>query len=291
MVSSGGATMPRTRSGDDIRREVARDRVTGSLPPCPRSPDSSSLPGDEEELLRLYAETKDPLVREDIVERFLPLARSLALRYRGSTEQLDDLFQVANLALVRALDRFDPSRGKAFVAFAAPTILGELRRHFRDRVWELRLPRDLQERTMEVQKAVRKLSDELGRSPTVSQIAQCLELSQEEVAEALQADEARRTLSLDVPTNRQDAESAPMAETVGHSEPGYEAVETQIAANDAELTEREAQVLKMRFEEDLTQYDIGDRIGVSQMQVSRIMRGALRKLVDAVGAGPVDASV
>ena len=288
MVSSGSATMPRTRSGDDIRREVARYRVTGSLPPCPRSPDGISLPGDEEELLRLYAETKDPLVREDIVERFLPLARSLALRYRGSTEQLDDLFQVANLALVRALDRFDPSRGKAFVAFAAPTILGELRRHFRDRVWELRLPRDLQERTMEVQKAVRKLSDELGRSPTVSQIAQRLELSQEEVAEALQADEARRTLSLDVPTNRQDAESAPMAETVGHSEPGYEAVETQIAANDAELTEREAQVLKMRFEEDLTQYDIGDRIGVSQMQVSRIMRGALRKLVDAVGAGPVD---
>jgi RNA polymerase sigma-B factor len=288
MVSSS-ATDLRARSSEEIGREVERYRVTGSLPPC--GSNAISLPGDEDELLRLYVETRDPLVREDVVQRFLPLARSLALRYRGSTEQLDDLFQVANLALVRALDRFDPSRGKGFVAFAAPTILGELRRHFRDRVWELRLPRDLQERTMEMQKAVRELSDELGRSPTVSQIAQRLELSQEEVAEALQADEARRTLSLDVPTNRQDADSVPMVETVGHSEPGYEAVETQIAANDAELTERETQVLKMRFEEDLTQYEIGERIGVSQMQVSRIMRGALRKLVDAVSVDPVDTGV
>jgi RNA polymerase sigma-B factor len=282
MVSGTGATATQLRSGDQIRREVERYRATGSLPPCPRGTEAVSLPADEAELLRLYAETKDPLVREDVVERFLPLARSLALRYRGSTEQLDDLFQVANLALVKALDRFDPARGKSFVAFAAPTILGELRRHFRDRVWELRLPRDLQERTMEVQKAVRKLSDELGRSPALSQIAQRLELSQEEVAEAIQADEARRTLSLDVPTSRQDSESPPMAETVGHSEPGYEAIETQLAANDAELTERETEILRMRFEENLTQYEIGDRIGVSQMQVSRIMRGALRKLVEAV---------
>jgi RNA polymerase sigma-B factor len=256
MAKSGTVNRTQPRTGDAIRREV--------------------------ESLRLHAETRDPLVREDVVQRFLPLARSLALRYRGSTEQLDDLFQVANLALVKALDRFDPSRGKSFVAFAAPTILGELRRHFRDRVWELRLPRDLQERTMEVRKAVRSISDELGRSPALSQIAQHLELSQEEVAEALQAEEARRTLSLDVPTSRQDAESPPMVETVGHPEPGYEAVETQLAANDAELTERETEILKMRFEEDLTQYEIGDRIGVSQMQVSRIMRGALRKLVDAV---------
>jgi RNA polymerase sigma-B factor len=282
MANSGTVNRTQPRTGDAIRREVERYRATGSLPPCPRTGKAISLPADETELLRLYAETRDPLVREDVVQRFLPLARSLALRYRGSTEQLDDLFQVANLALVKALDRFDPSRGKSFVAFAAPTILGELRRHFRDRVWELRLPRDLQERTMEVRKAARTISDELGRSPALSQIAQHLELSQEEVTEALQAEEARRTLSLDVPTSRQDAESAPMVETVGHHEPGYEAVETQLAANDAELTERETEILKMRFEEDLTQYEIGDRIGVSQMQVSRIMRGALRKLVDAV---------
>jgi len=282
MASSGTVNRTRPRSGDAIRREVERYRATGSLPPCRRGRETVSLPADEAELLRLYAATGNPLVREDVVQRFMPLARSLALRYRGSTEQLDDLFQVASLALVKALDRFEPSRGKSFVAFAAPTILGELRRHFRDRVWELRLPRDLQERTMEVQKTARKLSDELGRSPSCSQIAQRLEISQEEVTEAIQAEEARRTLSLDVPTSRHDAESPPMAETVGRTEPGYEVVETQLAAENAELTERETEVLRMRFEEDLTQYEIGGRIGVSQMQVSRIMRGALRKLVGAV---------
>jgi RNA polymerase sigma-B factor len=216
------------------------------------------------------------------VRRFLPLARSLALRYRGSSEQLDDLVQVASLGLLKALDRFDPLRGNAFVAYAAPSILGELRRHFRDRVWELRLPRGLQERTMEVEEAARRLSDELGRSPTTSQIAQRLELSEEEVTGALQADEARRTLSLDAPSSPGEQEAAPMVETVGGIETGYEAVEAQAAAGGVELSEREVRVLKLRFEDDLTQHQIGKLIGVSQMQVSRIMRGALRKLLTAV---------
>ena len=220
------------------------------------------------------------------MRRFMPLARALALRYRDSTEYLDDLFQVANLGLINALERFDPERGKPFVAFAAPTILGELRRHFRDRVWEVRLPRDLQERAMEIRKAVALLSAELGRSPVPSQIAQRLELPEEEVVATLQADEERRTLSLDGPSSQQDADSSPVVETVGAIDRGYEAVETQVAANGAELTERETRVLGMRFEEDLTQYEIGDRIGVSQMQVSRIMRKALGKLLEAVQADP-----
>jgi RNA polymerase sigma-B factor len=237
---------------------------------------------DENQLLRLFVETRDPVVREEVIHRLLPLARSLALRYRGSTEDLDDLMQVAYLGLVKALDNFDPERGESFVAYAAPTILGELRRHFRDRVWNLRLPRALQERTMAVQDAARKLSDELGRTPSASQIAQHLELSEEEVAEALQADQAHRTLSLDAPSRSDDAESAPMLETMSRVEPGFENVETQLAANRAEVSSIEMNVLQMRFEEDLTQYEIGDRIGVSQMQVSRIMRGALRKLLEAV---------
>jgi RNA polymerase sigma-B factor len=240
------------------------------------------VPRDENEIVREYAKTRDPRLREEAVQRFLPLARSLALRYRGSSEQLDDLIQVACLGLLKALDRFDPERGTAFVAYAAPSILGELRRHFRDRVWELRLPRGLQERTMEVQEAAAELSDELGRSPTPSQIAQRLELSEEEVTDALQAEQARRTLSLDAPTGAGDEEGAPVVETVGAVEMGYEAVETQAAAHGADLTEREARVLRLRFDENLTQYEIGDVIGVSQMQVSRIMRGALRKLLEAV---------
>ena len=247
-------------------------------------------PANEESLLRRYAATRDPALREELVHRFLPLARSLALRYRGASEQLDDLIQVASLGLVKALDGFDPERGTSFVAYAAPTILGELRRHFRDRVWELRLPRALQERTMAVQEAATKLSDELGRSPTTAQIAERLRISEDDVTEALQADQARRTLSLDIPRLREDGESTPMIEMVGGTEPGYEAVETQLAANLAALDERERSVLQLRFEEDLTQYEIGDRLGVSQMQVSRVMRRALNKLLEAVRDDePVDA--
>jgi RNA polymerase sigma-B factor len=140
---------------------------------------------------------------------------------------------------------------------------------------------------MAVQEAAQKLAEELGQTPTVGQIAERLELSEEEVSEALQAEEARRTLSLDVPRSREDAESVPMVETVGAPESGYDRVEAQFAAEGAPLTERERTVLRLRFEEDLNQYEIGQRLGVSQMQISRIMRKALRKLLDAVQAeGP-----
>jgi RNA polymerase sigma-B factor len=238
--------------------------------------------GSETELLERYAQTRDPALKEELVCRFLPLARSLALRYRGASEQLEDLIQVASLGLVKSLDGFKLDRGKSFIAYAAPTILGELRRHFRDRVWEVRLPRGLQERTMAVSEAAGELSDALGSTPTVSQIAAHLDLDEEDVAEALQADEARRTLSLDVPRNRQDRESVPMVESVGRTEPGYDAVEAQLAAEEAPLDKRERRVLKLRFEANLNQYEIGRRLGVSQMQVSRIMRRALRKLLIAV---------
>jgi RNA polymerase sigma-B factor len=239
---------------------------------------------DENELLRDYAQTGDPALREELARRFLPLARSLALRYRGSSEDIEDLIQVASLGLVKALDGFDLARGRSFVAYAAPTILGELRRHFRDRVWDVRLPRGLQERTMAVHRAAAELSDELGRTPTVSQIAGRLELDDEEVSEALQADEARRTLSIEVPRSSEDAEAATIMDTLGQAEPGYDAVESQLAAEEAPLDERERRVLELRFEADLNQYEIGRRLGVSQMQVSRIMRGALRKLLVAVQA-------
>ena len=242
----------------------------------------------ETELLRRYAETRDPALKEELVHRFLPLARSLALRYRGSSEDIEDLIQVASLGLVKALDGFDLERGKSFVAYAAPTILGEVRRHFRDRVWEVRLPRGLQERTMAVSEAAGELSDELGASPTVAQIAERLQWDEDDVSEALQADEARRTLSLEVPRSKEDVGSATILETLGETEPGYDAVEAQLAAEEAPLDERERQVLRPRFEENLNQDEIGLRLGVSQMQISRIMRRALRKLLAAVQAEPVD---
>jgi RNA polymerase sigma-B factor len=266
-----------TRGGAE---QLPGDPALDGLPPVLER--LTRVPSDENELVRLYAETRDPRLREKVIERFLPLARSLALRYRGSSEQLDDLMQVASLGLLKALDRFDPRRGNAFVAYAAPSILGELRRHFRDRVWELRLPRGLQERTMAVEGAATALSHELGRSPTPSEIAQRLELSEEEVTDALQADQARRTLSLDAPGTPGDQESTPIVETIGGIEAGYEAVEAQATVDEVELSEREVRVLKLRFQDDLTQHEIGELIGVSQMQVSRIMRGALSKLLAAV---------
>jgi RNA polymerase sigma-B factor len=236
----------------------------------------------EEMLLRRYAQTHDPALQAELAERFMPLARSLALRYRGGSEPLEDLIQVASLGLVKALDGYDPARGRSFTAYAVPTMLGELRRHFRDRVWNVHLPRGLQERAMSVNDAIQKLSDEHGASPTVAQIAERIDASEEEVLEAMQADAARRTLSLDVPQSRDDSESAPMLEAIGGSDLGYESVESQLAATDADLDDRELLVLRLRFGRDLNQYEIGRRLGVSQMQISRIMRRALRKLLDAV---------
>jgi RNA polymerase sigma-B factor len=242
----------------------------------------ATLALDEDGLLRRYTTTRDPRLKEELVERFLPLARSLALRYRGTPEQLEDLIQVASLGLVKALDGFDLERGQSFKAYATPTILGELRRHFRDRVWELRLPRRLQERTMDVREAAETLSEEHRQTPTVSQIAEHLGLSEEEVLEALQADSARRTLSLDVPRSSEGTEAEPMIDTVGEPEAGYDRVEAQLAAENAPLTERERTVLRLRFEDDLKQREIGRRLGISQMQVSRIMRMALGKILAAV---------
>jgi RNA polymerase sigma-B factor len=270
---SSGSTVAATARGEPLsgpgRSELHALRLNG-------------LADDETELLRRYAETRDPALQEELVRRFLPLARSLALRYRGASEPLDDLIQVASLGLIKALDGFDLERGRSFIAYAAPTILGELRRHFRDRVWEVRLPRGLQERTMSVAEMADRLSDELGRTPTVTQIAGRLELEPDEVSEALQADEARRTLSLDLPRARDERESAPLVETVGRREPGYDAVEAQLAAEGADLDDRERRVLCLRFEHALSQHEIGRRLGVSQMQVSRIMRRALGKLLGAV---------
>jgi RNA polymerase sigma-B factor len=236
----------------------------------------------EQELLRRYSDTRDPEVQEELVRRFMPLARSLARRYQGGSESLDDLIQVANLGLVKALAGFDPRRGGSFPAYAAPTILGELRKHFRDHVFEIRLPRGLQERTLQVSRASTRLGRELGRSPSVAEVAERTGLDEEQVIEVWQAEQARQTLSLDVPRAVDDEESRTMLDTIPSREPGYDAIESQLAANTAPLEERERRVLRLRFEEDMTQSEIGRRMGVSQMQISRIMRGGLHKLLGAV---------
>jgi RNA polymerase sigma-B factor len=265
-------------------------RTPGELPP----PGPAQGLAAEQELLASYARTRDAAAREELVNRFLPFARSLALRYAGGVEPSEDLVQVASLGLVSALERFDPARGVPFVAFAGPTILGELRRHFRDRVWTLRVPRGLQERIRDVESAIAKLSHELERSPTVSEIAALLDLDDASVLEAFEATAARRTVSLDQPGPSAEAgEDAPMGERIGSLDPGFQLVEDRGAldAGAGALDETEREVLRLRFAEDLTQSKIAERVGYSQMHVSRILRRALGKLREATtqaGVPPPD---
>ena len=239
---------------------------------------------EEYELLERFARTRDPVVREELARRFMPLVRRLASRYRGGREPLEDLVQVASLGLVKALDRFDPERGVAFTTYAAPTILGELRRHFRDRGWSVHVPRDLQERTAAVEKSIAEMPTKLGRSPSVREIAERLNLSDEDVLEAMEAGGAHHAVSIDALQRMDDSEGVPMVERLGDNDPGFETVEYGAAIQSVleELSDRDRTVLHLRFVEDLTQTQIAERIGVSQMHVSRILRSTLQRLREQV---------
>jgi RNA polymerase sigma-B factor len=237
----------------------------------------------ERGLLIRYHADGDLRAREELVKRFLPLARELALRYRYTNEPFEDLLQVACVGLIKAVDRYEPERGTKFTSYAAPTILGELKRHFRDKGWALRVPRGLQERAMAVNRETEALSKKLGRSPTVREVAEGLGLSVEEVLEASDAAASYETASLDAPVARDDGEAALLVDLVGEDDSSYGLVERRdaIAATWKALPELERKVLQLRFVDDLTQREIGARIGYSQMHVSRLLRRALNRLVAA----------
>lgn len=239
---------------------------------------------DESRLWARLTETRDQGAREELVELYMPFAKRLALRYRGASESFDDLLQVANVGLLNAIDRFDPERGIPFTAFASPTVLGELKRHFRDRVWTVRVPRGLHDRMAEVEKAITELTKKLQRSPSVGEIAARLELEQTEVLEVLEANHNRRPLSLDRPAGGEDSEESSPSEWVGSEDEAFELVEGRMALEDAlpVLDERERLVLRLRFAEDMTQSQIAERIGHSQMHVSRILRRALDKIREQI---------
>ena len=268
----------------------------------PRRPacDRAQAQEAERQLLISYHREGDLAAREELAERFLPLARDLALRYTYTDEPFDDLLQVASLGLVKAIDRFDPSRGTKFTSYAAPTILGELKRHFRDKGWALHVPRDLQERTLAVSRATESLSKRLGRSPKVREVAAELDLSVESVLEAQEAAASYEAASLDAPTSREDGEaasldapvtrddgeSAALVEMLGREDDAYELVEDReaIASTWKELPDVERVVLELRFMHDLNQREIGERVGYSQMHVSRLLRRALDRLETAAEA-------
>jgi RNA polymerase sigma-B factor len=216
---------------------------------------------DLQQLFVRWQRHSDQAAREELVRRFMPLTRSLARRYGRSSEPFEDLLQVASLGLLKALDRFEDERGHSFQSFAIPTILGEMRRYFRDCGWAVHVPRGAQERALKVRDAQEQLSGEHGRAPTVSQLAQYLELDGEEVLDALQATQAYETMSLDTPRPGAEEDAMTYGETVGSEDERYERA-----------------ILRMRFVEDLTQTEIAGCMGISQMQVSRLLRRTLEQL-------------
>jgi RNA polymerase sigma-B factor len=212
-----------------------------------------------------------------LFERYLPLARKLAGRYRN-VEDIDELEQVAAIGLMKAVDRFDPERGIAFSSFAFPTILGELKRHLRDRTWSVRVPRALQELAVRVERISTELASELGRAPTVAEIAERTGSTVESVLEALQTATARRAVSLDQSRDAEDPDACGL--DVAVEETGFAAVEDAVVLDElmAVLSDRERAILRLRFIEDLTQVEIAERVGLSQMHISRMIRSAVVRL-------------
>jgi RNA polymerase sigma-B factor len=261
--------------------------LAGLKPPrARRDCDRAQARETERQLLVRYHAHGDLAAREELVERFRPLARDLALRYVYTDEPFDDLLQVACLGLIKAIDRFEPGRGTKFTSYAAPTILGELKRHFRDKGWALHVPRDLQELAMAVSRETEALSKTLGRSPKLAEVANALGCAVEDVLEASEAAASYDATSLDAPAARDDEDSATLVDLLGGDDPAYELVERRdaIASTWRALPEVERQVLELRFMHDLTQREIGERIGYSQMHVSRLLRRALTRLETAAAA-------
>jgi RNA polymerase sigma-B factor len=231
-------------------------------------------------LLCRWHEDGDRAARGELAERMLPLARSLARRYAGKGEPLEDLEQVASLGLLKAIDRFDVSRDVRFATFAVPTIAGELKRHFRDRGWMLRVPRDVQELCARVVRCRETLTRELGRSPTVTEVATALDAGVEQVLEALRAAEAYRMMSLDEPL----AEGAGALDSIGGHDEGYVLAEHRVLLRPGldRLGEREREIVRLRYYEGLTQREIARAVGVSQMHVSRLIRRSIDAMRDTI---------
>jgi RNA polymerase sigma-B factor len=239
---------------------------------------------DREHERELFEQLPDPAAREELVELYQPLARYLARRFEGRGESFDDLAQVASLGLLKSVDRFDLERGVQFTTYAAATIIGELKRHFRDRGWAIRVPRRIQETGMRVSRAVADLNQELGRAPTVKEITVKTELSTEEVLEALEAAGAYNTLSLDAPF---DGGQGTAADRLKDEDDPFERLEgwASMAPAIRRLPERERRMLYLRFFEEKTQSQIAEEMGISQMHVSRLLARTLRRLREEMDPG------
>ena len=246
------------------------------------SPVNATL--DDRELLRRYHEGGDPTAREALVQRHLPLVRSLARRYAGRGESLEDIEQVGSIGLIKAIDRYELSREVALTTYATPNIVGEIKRHFRDKGWAIRVPRALQELNGKMGPTIERLTARLGRSPSIAEIAQEFQTTPEQVLEAMEAGSAYAPQSLSVGPTDGDSELDPM-ETIGSEDLEFERTDerTSLEPALAALPDREQLILKLRFEEGLTQTQIADKIGISQMHVSRLIRRSLERMRAQLG--------
>ncbi len=245
--------------------------------------------GPREEGLFNRCRAGDSDAREELVQRYLPLAHRLARRYWYGREPLDDLLQVAGMGLLKAVDRFEPSRGMPFSAYAVPTIIGELKRHFRDSSWALRVPQRLRSRVLEVDRATDELQVRLGRTPSAREVAEATGTSVPEVIEAVEAAVALQALSLDSPDQDGNGERLNgVGGALGADDERFELVEYGACISGAlnALPGRERLILHLRFAEDLTQFEIGEQLGISQMHVSRLLRRALKRLQTVADAEP-----
>jgi RNA polymerase sigma-B factor len=244
------------------------------------TPSISRRAHEDRRLFDRMEDASDPLDRHTVIERFLPLARSVAHQHAHGDVPLDDIFQIACFALIKAVDRYDPAQGTAFSSFAVPTMVGEIKRYYRDRTWSVRPPRGLQELVQRVDREVERARTAEGRPPTVGAVAARLEVSEEDVLEALEARTARSASSLDVPVGVDGDASATLGDMTGRVDPGFAGVENRADLDGVLrfLTERERTALRLRFHDGRTQQEIGEVIGVSQMQVSRIIRQSIARL-------------
>jgi RNA polymerase sigma-B factor len=238
-------------------------------------------------LLRRYHEQGDLAAREQLIEQYMSLVRSLARRYSYRGEQLEDLVQIGAIGLIKAIDRFDVNRGVELTTYATPNIIGEIKRHFRDRGWSVRVPRGLQELNIQLSRQIEELTVQLGRSPTIAELAKAAEVGEEEVLEALESGRAYSSLSLSAGSggHDDDGELDPL-ESLGTEEHQYEVSEDRavLAPGFRVLDDRERTILHLRFFEGLTQSQIAQQVGISQMHVSRLIRRSLEKIRQEIAA-------
>jgi RNA polymerase sigma-B factor len=241
---------------------------------------------DDRILLRRYHENGDLQAREQLIEQYMSLVRSLARRYSYRGEQLEDLVQIGAIGLIKAIDRFDLERGVELTTYATPNIIGEIKRHFRDKGWSVRVPRGLQELNVQLSRLMEQLTVQLGRSPTIPELAKASGSTEEEVLEALESGRAYSSLSLSSGGGGDGDEDLDPLESIGSEEHQYEVSEDRavLAPGFKALDERERKILQLRFFDGLTQSQIAQQVGISQMHVSRLIRRSLEKIREEIAA-------